>query len=146
MSAVVAAPAWLLDASRPLSRGGVRSCLTASVGSGGGALLRRSFVGVAPPRRLGDGGRGGGSISHTLRKGVVPPQPRAPKRILLRWAVGPWFTVVQCRRTLLRSSVDSRELTRRGFEPQFCGSARAGQTTEPSAGRKPAARGPKNKI
>ena len=91
MSAVVAAPAWLLDASRRLSRGGVRSCLTASVGSGGGALLRRSFVGVAPPRRLGDGGRGGGSISLTLRKGVVPPQPRAPKRIFfasLRWAVG----------------------------------------------------------
>ena len=39
----------------------------------------------------------------------------------------------------LETSIKLTRVTR-GFEPRYRGSARAGQTTEPSAGRKPAAR------
>jgi len=42
-------------------------------------------------------------------------------------------------RCSLETSIKLTRVTR-GFEPRYRGSARAGQTTEPSAGRKPAAR------
>ena len=48
-------------------------------------------------------------------------------------------------RCSLETSIKLTRVTR-GFEPRYRGSARAGQTTEPSAGRKPAARAKRQDV